>query len=46
MEKVTGYSAEEISEMSPLDLFVGEEKHLIGKKINEVFMKGEAFVFN
>src|SRR3990172_855123 len=43
MEKVTGYSAEEISEMTPLDLFVGEEKHLIGKKINEVFMKGEAF---
>jgi PAS domain S-box-containing protein len=42
MELVTGYSGKEISNMSPLDLFVGEERKLIEEKIQEVFVKGES----
>jgi PAS domain S-box-containing protein len=40
-EKVTGYSAEEISGMRPLDFFDKDEKEQIGRKIEEVFEKGE-----
>jgi PAS domain S-box-containing protein len=42
MELITGYSGKEISNMSPLDLFVGEERKLIEEKIEEVFVKGES----
>jgi PAS domain S-box-containing protein len=38
----TGYPAEEISSMDPLDFFAGEGKKLIEEKILEVFMKGES----
>jgi PAS domain S-box-containing protein len=38
----TGYSAEEISSMDPLDFFAGEGKRLIEEKILEVFLKGES----
>jgi PAS domain S-box-containing protein len=47
-EAVTGYSAEEISAMSPLDLFEGTDRILIKERIEEVFTKGyseaEAFL--
>jgi two-component system sensor histidine kinase/response regulator len=39
-EQVTGYSAEEIATLSPVDLFVGEEKELIAQRIQEVFASG------
>jgi len=42
LERVSGHSAEEISRMHPLDLFVGEDKRIIGERIQEVFAKGEA----
>ena len=41
-EQVTGYSAEEIERMSPLDLFVGPDKALIQERIQETFDKGYA----
>ncbi|MFH1025053.1 MAG: PAS domain S-box protein, partial [Nitrospirota bacterium] len=44
MEVVSGYSAEEISGMSPLDFFTGEEKKLVGEAIQEVFIKGESVI--
>lgn len=40
-EQVTGYSPEEISKMSPLDLFAGEDRQLIESRIRDVFIKGE-----
>lgn len=43
-ELVTGYSAEEIAKMHPLDFFCGEEKTLLDAKIKEVFEKGEETV--
>ncbi|MBU0544925.1 MAG: PAS domain S-box protein [Proteobacteria bacterium] len=43
-EIVTEYSAEEISQMSPLDIFSGEDKQLVADKIQEVFVKGEESV--
>jgi len=44
LEKVSGYSAEEISSMSSLDFIKGEDKHNVEDKIQEVFIKGESFV--
>ena len=41
---VTGYSAEEIAGMHPLDFFQGEEKQRIQQRIAEVFVKGESSV--
>ena len=43
-ERATGYSAEEIAGMHPLDLFSGEDKKKIEEKIREVFVKGEAAI--
>ncbi|RPJ15478.1 MAG: HAMP domain-containing protein, partial [Desulfobacteraceae bacterium] len=40
-EMVTEYSPEEISKMSPLDLFSGEDKELLASRIKDVFIKGE-----
>lgn len=39
-EIVTGYSAEEISRMNPLDFFEGSDKALVRERIEEVFVKG------
>jgi PAS domain S-box-containing protein len=44
METVTGYSAEEILVMNPLDFFAKDEKALVGKAIQDVLMKGESSV--
>jgi PAS domain S-box-containing protein len=39
-EQITGYSPEEIGTLSPLDLFVGQEKELIAQRIQEAFAIG------
>jgi PAS domain S-box-containing protein len=44
LEKVSGYSAEEILKMSPLDFFAGEERKLVAEKIQEVFSKEHSSV--
>ncbi len=41
-EIISGYSAEEISKISPVDLFRGNEKEYIYGQILEVFEKGES----
>ena len=41
-ETVSGFNAEEISKMHPLDFFEGEEQALIKARINEVFKEGES----
>jgi len=41
-EQVSGYSSEEIANMSPLDFFIGEERELLKKRIREVFSKRES----
>ncbi|MCX5814295.1 MAG: PAS domain S-box protein [Proteobacteria bacterium] len=41
-ERVSGYSAEELLKISPLDLFAGEGRQLIEERIKEVFAKGES----
>jgi PAS domain S-box-containing protein len=43
-ERVSGYSAEEISTMHPLDFFAQDERELLEQRIGEVFSKGEATV--
>ena len=40
LEIVTGYSAEELSEMRPLDFFQGADKELIEEAIRGVFIDG------
>jgi PAS domain S-box-containing protein len=40
-ETVTEYSAEEMKSLHPLDLFAGDEKELLRKKIGNVFENGE-----
>jgi len=42
VEKVSGYSAEEVELMSPLDFFEGKDKEIIEDRIREVFTKGAA----
>jgi PAS domain S-box-containing protein len=41
-ERVSGYSIEEISSLSPLDLFGEPDKGIIAEKIKQVFSTGEA----
>jgi len=43
-ERVSGYSAQEIATMHPLDFFPAEERALLEERIGEVFEKGEATV--
>ena len=43
-ETVSGYSAEEISRINPLDFFAPEEKPLVQQRIAEVFAKGKSSV--
>ncbi|HQT27430.1 MAG TPA: PAS domain S-box protein, partial [Burkholderiales bacterium] len=43
-ETVSGYSAEEISRMHPLDFFSEKEKETLRQRIAEVFAKGESFI--
>ncbi|HQU85795.1 MAG TPA: PAS domain S-box protein, partial [Pyrinomonadaceae bacterium] len=43
-ESVSGYSAEEIRSMRPLDFFLAEEKETINEKIAEVFETGESVI--
>ena len=41
-ESITGYAAKEIKKLHPLDLFEGEEKEYIQKRIHQVFESGHA----
>ncbi|MDD4858761.1 MAG: MASE3 domain-containing protein [Dehalococcoidales bacterium] len=43
-EVVTGYSAEEIRQISPVDLFEGQDKESVGVTIGNVFSRGESSV--
>ena len=43
-EKVTEYSTEEISKMSPFDFFEEEDQKMVADKIQEVFVKGRSNV--
>ena len=43
-ERVSGYTSEEISKMTPIDFFDDDEKTLLKERINAVFSKGEADV--
>ena len=43
-ENVSGYSLEEISRMSPIDFFEGEDKEKVAQRIQEVFSKGKSSV--
>ena len=43
-EEVTGYSAEDLSTMSSLDFFEGEDRERVANRIREVFQRGSAFV--
>jgi PAS domain S-box-containing protein len=43
-EHVSGYSAEQVSNMHPLDFFDEPEKELLRQKVEEVFLKGMADV--
>ena len=40
--EVTGYSPEEFAQLSPLDLFEGDEKQLITDRIGQVFKTGSS----
>ncbi len=40
-EQVTGYTAEEISKLHPLDLFEENDKEIVRQKIENVFKNGE-----
>ena len=42
LETISGYSAEEIAQMGPLDFFEEESKGAIAQKIREVFETGES----
>jgi two-component system cell cycle sensor histidine kinase/response regulator CckA len=44
IEKITGYSAEEIGRMHPLDLFSGPDRELVRDRITEVFSRGTSDV--
>ncbi len=44
LERISGYSAEELATMSPFDFLVEEEKEMVAGRIAEVFEKGEAQV--
>jgi PAS domain S-box-containing protein len=43
-ERVSGYSADEIARMHPLDFFAGEHKERVAARIAEVFEQGEASI--
>lgn len=43
-EDVTGYSADEIADMHPLDFFEGADRALVESRIAEVFAAGESSV--
>jgi PAS domain S-box-containing protein len=44
LERVLGYSHEEIAKLSPLDLFAGAQQELLSAKIREVFASGTSQV--
>ena len=45
LEEVSGYSAQEIASMSPLDLLGQPDKTTIADAIQNVFLTGQFFIF-
>ena len=43
-QRVSGYTAEELSRMHPLDFFMGKDKQLVEQRLQDVFTKGESAV--
>jgi PAS domain S-box-containing protein len=43
-EEVTGYTAAEIANLSPLDFFAGPDRELLAQRIQQVFTEGQADV--
>ncbi len=43
-ERISGYSATELSGMSPVDFFIAEDKNLVAERVRQVFEKGQASV--
>jgi PAS domain S-box-containing protein len=43
LEVVSGYSADEVARLHPLDFFEGQDKDLVQERIEEVFSKGQSF---
>ncbi len=43
-EMLSGYSSEDVSRLSPTDLFAGPDKALVADRIRQVFMTGESTV--
>lgn len=41
--EVTGYAADDLERMTALDFFAGEDQSLIGRKMQEVFERGDAW---
>jgi PAS domain S-box-containing protein len=44
LERVSGYSSDEIARMQPLDFFTGDDKRIIAESFEEVFRKGHTAV--
>ncbi|MGH8361947.1 MAG: PAS domain S-box protein, partial [Gammaproteobacteria bacterium] len=44
LEQVTGYSAEQLGRLNPLDLVAPQQRHLMAERIAEVFARGHADV--
>lgn len=44
LEQVTGYSAEQLGQLSPLDLIVPEQRQLMADSVAQVFTRGHADV--
>lgn len=44
IERISGYSGDEIKQMHPLDFFAGDDKPLVEKRIETVFQTGESSV--
>jgi PAS domain S-box-containing protein len=42
LERVTGFSGDEISRMNAHDFFAGDDRQLLGQRIGEVFERGHA----
>lgn len=44
VETFTGYSSDEVSQMTPLDFFFEDDRDMVGKAVQEVFIKGDSSV--
>jgi PAS domain S-box-containing protein len=44
LERISGYSAEEVAQMHPLDFFAGDDRRLVAEKLREVLESGESSI--